>query len=1099
MPVSQPRVREYLRACDFRSLFIEELGWDNPSDPPLPIPLEEESFTLRPIAEKRGFSVFLCSPCADGSVPPRALRMRIDKETRKLRHEHMIVYTDESRENQIWQWVKREPGKPTANREHHFHLSQDGVSLAQKLASLAFSRHEEKVGIKLTDVLARVEGTLDVERVTRRFYTEFRAKQQAFLAAIGGIPADDDREWYASLMLNRLMFVYFIQRKGFLDGDQHYLTNRLRMVQEARGSGHFLSFYRCFLLHLFHDGLGGRPPRDPEIAQLLGRVPYLNGGFFEVHQLEREYPDIDIPDEAFEAVFSFFDQYEWHLDRRPMAADREIDPSVLGFIFEKYINQKQMGAYYTQEDITEYIGKNTILPHVLDSVARVCRDHFAPDGPAWSLLTGRVTFSTGLQAPDRYIYEPVRRGVDLDLPDYIAAGLDSVPERGRWNEPAAADFALPTETWREHVARRTRCHEVRAKLGAGEVHETNDLITLNLDIRLFAQDVVERCDDPAVVRAFWKAISTLTVLDPTVGSGAFLFAALNILQPLYEACLDRMEAMVADLDRSEKRAHPEKLRDFREVLADVAKHPNRAYYILKSIIVNNLYGVDIMDEAVEICKLRLFLKLVAEVDTIAEVEPLPDIDFNIQAGNTLVGYATLDQVRAALSKTLDFDNSVERITERAEAAARAFEQFRLQQTTLGGTVTPQDKADLRQRLQNLSDELDQYLAREYGVDLTRPADLAAWKESHKPFHWCVEFYAIVEQCGGFDVTIGNPPYVEYSKVRGEYRLTHEFDGYATNLYSACCYRAACLKSDSGRAAFIVPVSLPSTDRLQPLRKVLACGHSVHFVSFSTRPCKLFAEAEQRLTIYIQSPAGCPGLYSGGYRMWLKEERETLFERLELVALEDLPAPRGVWCKADGRDGLAVLRRLLLHPRLVARGYVRAGSGELYYKKTGIRYFNTVSRRGPKCWINGVPTQSSRETTVQVPDGALGSVHCLLLSTTFFLFWQATTNCRDLNPSDIDSFTAPDLGAQQGALDLLSLSAEDDYTARAEIVVMNNKRTGRVEVESLTPARSKPVLDLIDRALAQRYGFTDEELDFIINYDIKYRMGSGGNGGADGDE
>ena len=76
-------------------------------------------------------------------------------------------------------------------------------------------------------------------------------------------------------------------------------------------------------------------------------------------------------------------------------------------------------------------------------------------------------------------------------------------------------------------------------------------------------------------------------------------------------------------------------------------HPNRRYFILKSIILNNLFGVDIMEEAVEICKLRLFLKLAAQVEPDAAatelgIEPLPDIDFNIRAGNTLVGYATYE-------------------------------------------------------------------------------------------------------------------------------------------------------------------------------------------------------------------------------------------------------------------------------------------------------------------------------------------------------------------------------------------------------------------------------------------------------------------------
>jgi len=58
--------------------------------------------------------------------------------------------------------------------------------------------------------------------------------------------------------------------------------------------------------------------------------------------------------------FAFFEQYRWHLDERPLKKDDEINPDVLGYIFEKYINQKQMGAYYTKEDITGYICRNTV-------------------------------------------------------------------------------------------------------------------------------------------------------------------------------------------------------------------------------------------------------------------------------------------------------------------------------------------------------------------------------------------------------------------------------------------------------------------------------------------------------------------------------------------------------------------------------------------------------------------------------------------------------------------------------------------------------------------------------------------------------------------
>ena len=203
----------------------------------------------------------------------------------------------------------------------------------------------------------------------------------------------------------------------------------------------------------------------------------------------------------------------------------------------------------------------------------------------------------------------------------------------------------------------------------------------------------------------------------------------------------------------------------------IADHPNERYFILKSIIISNLFGVDIMEEAVEICKLRLFLKLVAQVETADQIEPLPDIDFNIRAGNTLVGYVSLDQVRKSQAGTLGFGASeVKRIEEDALAVEKCFEQFRAQQTKHGGKVTTKDKQELRRRLQKLDGELDRYLAGEYGIAADKFKTKAAfeeafakWKTSHEPFHWFVEFYGIMAN-GGFDVIIGNPPYVAVSKV-----------------------------------------------------------------------------------------------------------------------------------------------------------------------------------------------------------------------------------------------------------------------------------------------------------------------------------------------
>ena len=626
-----------------------------------------------------------------------------------------------------------------------------------------------------TAVAERARAAFDIERVTKAFYRDFDTHRLAFLKFIDGIGEVADREWYASVMLNRLMFVYFIQRKGFLDADPEYLRNRLQRCQQEKGKDKFYTFYRYFLLRLFHEGFGKRrQDRAPDLEKLLGNIPYLNGGLFDVHELER--PErygkaIQIPDKAFERVFDYFDQYQWHLDERPLRDDNEINPDILGYIFEKYINQKQMGAYYTKEDITEYISKNTVLPFLFDAARAKCKVAFEnPNGPTvWDLLRDN---------PDRYIYDAVKKGVAIALPKDIETGVKDVSKRGGWNKPAPAEYALPTEIWREVVARRQRYEEVRKKLAAGEVREVNDFITLNLDLRQFAQDVIQNCEGPDLLMALWQAITTITVLDPTGGSGAFIFAALNILEPLYEACLDRMEAFLAEWGEAGKKLHPNYHKKFAEVLARVDAHPNRRYFVLKSIILNNLYAVDIMEEAVEICKLRLFLKLAAQVEPDATrdnlgIEPLPDIDFNIRAGNSLVGYATYDEVKRAVTSSLDFDNAMEKIAVKAADLQQTFDKFRQLQTEGDGSVPHADKQELQKRLKALDGELNQHLAGECGVKIGDKIGFAKWSRSHQPFHWFIQFYGIMNS-GGFDVIIGNPPYAEIPKDLGRALLRKTF-------------------------------------------------------------------------------------------------------------------------------------------------------------------------------------------------------------------------------------------------------------------------------------------------------------------------------------
>ncbi len=1007
MSVSTEELRPHLQAFDFPRLFVEGLGWDHYPAELLALPVDGHEYALKPVAEKAGFAVYECSPGPDGVIPGYPVRRRIETQVAKRAFEHLIIFVDAARTEQVWQWVKRQAGKPPACREHQFHTGQTGQPLLQRLDGFIVTLEDEARGIGITDVISLVGKSFDVEKVTKRFYERFRAELNAFGDFIDGITAQGDRDWYASLMLNRMMFVYFIQKQGFLDGDADYLLNRLRKVRDQSGDGLFQQFYRIFLLRLFHEGLG-QPvaERKPELAALLGKVPFLNGGLFDVHELERDNPDIGIPDEAFERVFNFFDGYTWHLDDRPGKKDNEINPDVLGYIFEKYVNQKQMGAYYTKEDITGYISRNTVIPFLFDAAKKECPVAFGPDGGVWRLLR---------DDPDRYIYPAVGHGIgwnardaqnpirldqsvrhsrengnpegripSLALPPDIAGGIDDVAQRGGWNAPAPDNYALPTETWREVVARRQRYAEVRSKLASGEVQAVNDLITLNLDVEKFAKDVISQSEGPELLRAFWHGMRDISVLDPTCGSGAFLFAALNILEPLYTACLEGMRGFLEDAKRSERRRSPEHLGDFRKVLDEADGHPSERYFILKSIVLNNLYGVDIMEEAVEICKLRLFLKLTAQLERYEDIEPLPDIDFNIRAGNTLVGFTSLDAVRRAMTITdiankpmpeirrpvrgqqiraLDEEQqkTLSRIEEEAETASAAFNQFRWQQTMLGGEVTSADKQTLRDRLRSLDDELDRLLAAEYGVDLKKAAAYDVWRNGHQPFHWFVEFYGIMSK-GGFDVVIGNPPYLEFREV--DYGL-HGYTCLDTGaVHALCIERSVSILDRLGCLSMIVPSALPSTQRMKPVQEILELdGRSVWYANFAWRPAKLFDTVNRALTIFTVAPSSDSQSLSTVYQKWTSDCRDGLFELIRMT-----PVPRNrpsFWIPKIGTTlEPSVLDKLMSVPTSVA-DFIRKTDYRIFYRTTGGLYWKVFTDFAPAFSVNGQTGSSSRETSFSV--------------------------------------------------------------------------------------------------------------------------------------
>ena len=137
------RMRARLRSFDLTGLLVEELGWDHHPGSTVTISAKEQHFRAMPIAEKKGFVVWLCE-AGDGRIPSHAIRRQI--ETRITRHafEHLIVFVDDARREQVWQWVRREAGTPDASREYTYRAGQTGEPVLQRLRALKFGLDEEE-------------------------------------------------------------------------------------------------------------------------------------------------------------------------------------------------------------------------------------------------------------------------------------------------------------------------------------------------------------------------------------------------------------------------------------------------------------------------------------------------------------------------------------------------------------------------------------------------------------------------------------------------------------------------------------------------------------------------------------------------------------------------------------------------------------------------------------------------------------------------------------------------------------------------------------------------------------------------------------------
>ncbi len=550
--------------------------------------------------------------------------------------------------------------------------------------------------------------------VIEEFYVLYKKCREFLLDNITGIAEEERREEFIDNFMMQMLTLWYLQEKGFFNKDTSYFITKFKELKQKKLTGGFGSYYE-FLRHFFNriSGYSDEPYiEDEEIGKcvVIGPAVFLNG---------EDDPAITIPDKCFYQegiteklvnltpkgrrrmisekdidfdvpLLNLFESRDW--------VDGDIDEYVLGSIYEKlitYMERKKLGAFYTPEEITSYICKNTIEPYLVDRI----------------------------------------------------------------NEEFEKDYNTIDEI-----------------INAGEKRELLRLFDLLKDIK---------------------------ILDPAVGSAHFLESAINVLVDIYRKLRDKAEEVgIKSLEilvaNEEGKIEPLNLLEIpeKEGLFEV-------YVKFFIILSRNVYGVDINPSALKVARARLFLTLARHFNVNAGIFiRFPNVHFNLREGNSLIGYVDVPRGKGTKQVTLDFefeDQEIDYIQERikvddelkeylpeiarslkvegdivkeVEEMNRILASKRIKWGEFERVLRTKEKliqvlvASLNSRyavklnklLREITElfnrKLDEKFAEEYEIDLE---DL----KKIKTFHWIFEFPEVFLEKGGFDVVVGNPPYISF--------------------------------------------------------------------------------------------------------------------------------------------------------------------------------------------------------------------------------------------------------------------------------------------------------------------------------------------------
>ena len=510
---------------------------------------------------------------------------------------------------------------------------------------------------------------------------------------------------YVKKMMGRIVFLHFLQKKGWLNGNLAFLRDLFFF------SPHQDDFLEQVLEPLFF-GIFNTEPQNREKVFLendwdlsllkewnggstnalthshIDALPYLNGGLFERDAVDEQ--NITLPASLFEDLFTFMASYNFTVDENdPDDAEVGVDPEMLGKIFESLLeDNKAKGAFYTPKEIVRYMCKESLIAY---------------------LGTRTSSSANGLEA---------------------------------------------------HIRTFVEAHEMQPEL----------------------EPYREALD---------TALREVKICDPAIGSGAFPMGLLNELWRCREA-----------IEETSSRVE-----------------------LKKEIIENNIYGVDIEKGAIDIARLRFWLSIVVDAE---EPEPLPNFDYKFMQGNSLIesfeGFDLShisDRLRGGQPTSRQLVIGLDSHLSRQNLQRFLREYF--------SVTDHQQKANMRHAI---NEEVKTLIRESIGGT---PASLVKLENmdcsaNQDFFLWHTWFKDIFNN-GGFDIVIGNPPYINVENL-DEKTKDYLFTNYSTcqgrtDIYIGFIEKSIALMNCKGVTSFIIPYSYTNQNYGELSRKMLTEKYSIN--------------------------------------------------------------------------------------------------------------------------------------------------------------------------------------------------------------------------------------------------------------------------------